>query len=334
MLTKHKIILFLLFIPPIMGEFFTGNKFNLIYNPMAFLFFYTISFLLYGCGTLLIRELKARWNLQWSIMFLLIAYGIFEEAFTTKAIFNPEWAGVGAFAGYGMYFGVQWIWAIGVIFAHATISTLFAIVVSDYLWPEYRNKPLLKKKGMLLATVGILTVGIFGYLIMGASEGDVAQPFVLSAALTIATIASISLLVYLAYSFRNSRFASKGKLLSPFYFGLVAFLFPAFFLFSYILPTSNVPATTALAIYAVVLFSGFLFVRNQIYNVNVTAKHITAAVFGMVLFYVALAPAHELVFGHTGITILLLAVLFLVWRWRRKVIKMVPPEETRAISPV
>ena len=133
MKTENKIIWFLLLVPPIMGEFITGNRFNLIYNPMAFIAFFGMSILLYGCGTLLIRELKVRWVLQWSLVFLLIAYGIYEEGFTTKAFFNVDWAGAGEKAGYGMYFGVRWVWAIGVTFAHATISTLFALVVSDYL---------------------------------------------------------------------------------------------------------------------------------------------------------------------------------------------------------
>ena len=35
--------------------------------------------LLYGCGTLLIREAKARWKLGWSVILLAIAYSIIEE---------------------------------------------------------------------------------------------------------------------------------------------------------------------------------------------------------------------------------------------------------------
>jgi len=34
--------------------------------------------LLYDCGTLLIREVKSRWKLGWSVIFLAIGCGIIE----------------------------------------------------------------------------------------------------------------------------------------------------------------------------------------------------------------------------------------------------------------
>ena len=54
---KIKIILFLLLLSPILGEVITGSTPILEFiNPIGFMFL----ILLYGCGTLLIREAKAR----------------------------------------------------------------------------------------------------------------------------------------------------------------------------------------------------------------------------------------------------------------------------------
>jgi hypothetical protein len=321
MKTEHKIILFLMLVPPLMGEFATGNKINFLFNPFALFIFYTMSLLLYGCGTLIIRELRTRWKLQWSVAFLLIAYGIFEEGLMTKAFFNPDWAGVAPFQNYGMYLGVQWPWAIGVTFAHATFSTLLAIVMSDYLWPEYRNKPLLGKIGWLFALLGFLGIGIFGSLTMGNSEigGD---PFIPHPVLMPATIIVIASLVVLAYLLKWSKLKSKAKVHSPFYFGLVAFLMQAFYLLSGLFVPA-VDAPTMLVIYAVVLLLAFFFMKRQIYNVNATPRHITALAFGTILFFVALLPL-QLVQGKVAMAGLLPIVLILAWLWRTNVLKRTP----------
>lgn len=96
--------------------------------------YFFLAILLYGFGALLIREIKVRWKLQWSVIF-----------------FNPGWEDLGVLAGYGMYLGVQWPWTIMLIFFHATISTLIPIKFVDLLWPDYKDKPLIGKRGMIVS---------------------------------------------------------------------------------------------------------------------------------------------------------------------------------------
>ena len=90
------------------------------FNPVFFL----LLVLMYGCGTLLIREARARWRLQWSIIFLAIAYGIIEEGLMVKSFFNPDWQDIEKLSEYGELMGVQWVWTIMLTIYHATISTL------------------------------------------------------------------------------------------------------------------------------------------------------------------------------------------------------------------
>ncbi|MCG7849162.1 MAG: hypothetical protein MIO93_08305 [ANME-2 cluster archaeon] len=94
----------LLFLPPAIGELLSGSSPPLqFFNPLMLL----MLVLLYGCGTLLIREAMVRWNLQWSVIFLAVAYGIVEEGLMVKSYFNPGWVDMGILSGYDMYFGVQ-----------------------------------------------------------------------------------------------------------------------------------------------------------------------------------------------------------------------------------
>ncbi|MCL7415341.1 MAG: hypothetical protein M8349_04690 [ANME-2 cluster archaeon] len=63
------------------GELLSGSSPPLqFFNPVMLL----MLVLLFGCGTLLIREAMVRWNLQWSVIFLAVAYGIVEEGLMVK----------------------------------------------------------------------------------------------------------------------------------------------------------------------------------------------------------------------------------------------------------
>ena len=83
---ETKIVVSLLLLSPALGELLPGSAPPLVFfNPITLL----TLVLLYGCGTLLIREAKARWKLQWSVVFLAAAYGIVAEGILVKSFFNP-----------------------------------------------------------------------------------------------------------------------------------------------------------------------------------------------------------------------------------------------------
>ena len=68
---ESKIFIFLILLSPALGELLSSSSPpGEFFNPLTLL----MLILLYGFGALLIRELRVRWNLQWSIIFLAVAY--------------------------------------------------------------------------------------------------------------------------------------------------------------------------------------------------------------------------------------------------------------------
>ena len=192
---ETKIVVSLLLLSPVLGELLSGSAPPLVFfNSITLL----TLILLYGCGTLLIREAKARWKLQWSVVFLAAAYGIVAEGILVKSFFNPGWVDLGVLSGYGMYFGVQWPWTIMFMLYHGTISTLIPIAIVESLWPEHKGMPLLGRKGLTLTIVGISLVTIWGLIFMGTQEGDKMIPYYPNPLLLIGTSATVALFIWLA----------------------------------------------------------------------------------------------------------------------------------------
>src|ERR1017187_5968008 len=76
----------LFFIAPLVAEFLLGDL------PITLLGALVVLAPMYGGGALLIREAARRTGRGWpSIIVLGLAYAIFEEAFTTQTLFNPNY---------------------------------------------------------------------------------------------------------------------------------------------------------------------------------------------------------------------------------------------------
>jgi hypothetical protein len=318
-------VILLLFLPPVVGELLSGSSPPLVFfKPGSLL----MLVLLYGCGALLIRELKARWNLQWSIIFLAVAYGITEEGIMVKSFFNPGWVDLGALSGYGTYFGVQWVWTIQLILYHAIVSMLIPITIVGLLWPKYSSTPLLKRTGLTLNIVGLSLVTVFGMIFMGTKEGDKMVPYHPNPLLLVGSLASVVLLTWLAYKYRKSRISMKTAFIfSPLGFGVIGFLFQVFNLFvPNMLAKAKVPAPMTLFIQFCEIILVILFTAYQIYNQKITTRHIVWLIFGSLLFFILLTPIQEFAPGTnpdptTGMIIVGIISLVLLIIWMRTVLK-------------
>ena len=103
MKSEKKFILLLFFLSPVLGELLSGSAPPLeFFNPFGFI----IIVIFYGGSTLLIREAKAGWNLQWSVVLLVLAYGILEEGIIMQSFFNFNHADLGNLAHYGELYGI------------------------------------------------------------------------------------------------------------------------------------------------------------------------------------------------------------------------------------
>jgi hypothetical protein len=313
-------LVLLLFLPPMLGELLSGSS-----PPLAF-FSGGIIFLvlLYGCGTVLIRELRTRWNLQWSVIFLAVAYGILEEGTMIQSFFNVDHVDLGILSGYGMFFGVQWPWSIALTVYHATVSTLIPIVIVDYIWPEYKNEPLLKGRGFKLCGAGFVFVILF-FLVFAVLQKE--PPFTnydFSVLINVITLMVVGVLIWLAYKFKDSRILSELHIVRPALLGVAGFLIMAInLLFPNILAENNVPGGTTIAIQIVWVVFLCVFAYSQIFNIKTTKRHIVALVFGCLFLFILFTPLHEFgmagnpdaTTGMLGVGLVAL-VLLIVWRHR------------------
>jgi hypothetical protein len=323
--TKISIVIALLFLPPVIAELLSGSSPPLVFfKPGSLL----MLVLLYGCGALLVRELKARSNLQWSVILLAVAYGVVEEGIMVKSFFNPGWEDLGALSGYGMYLGVQWVWTIQLILYHATVSMLIPITIVGMLWPKYSSTPVLKKTGMTLTIIGLSLVTIFGMIFMGARQGEKMVPFHPNPWLLIFSFGCVGLLVWLAYRYRSSRINIRTKsLASPLGFGAAGFFFQLFNLFiPNWLAKAKVPAPAALSIQLIEIVLVLMFTSYQIYNQKITRRHIVWLIFGCLLFFILLTPIQEFIPGTNpdstrGMLIVGIISLILLILWTSAVLK-------------
>lgn len=314
---ETKIVLFLLFLSPAMGELLSGSAPPLeFFNPIVLV----ILVLLYGCGTLLIREAKARWGLQWSIIFLAIAYGIIEEGLLVKSFFNPEWKDMNELSEYGMYFGVQWSWTIMLTIYHATISTLIPIAITDSLWPEYKGKPLLGNRGLKLAFAGLILITILGMIFSGTEENGKNTPYYPNPLLLVFSFIIVLTLIWLAHKFKASRTStSMMAILPPFFFGMAGFLFQAFNLIvPYTLAENGVSSVVTLSFQVMLATSAILFIIFQLCHRDLSIRHIIFLVFGSVLVWIIFGPLAGFAQGMLAVSIIGFGLL--IW-WRLIVLR-------------
>lgn len=230
--TKTKPIwpaLTLLFLAPMTGEILSSSLPPLEFiQPVTML----LQLMLYGCGALLIRELKVRKKLGWLAVFLIgLAYGIYEEGVVVRSFFDPLWMDLGFYGTYGRWIGVNWIWSVNLAIFHAFVSIMSPLMILDLLFPAYRGKPLLKKGGIITALIA------FGLMMLfGLGFGMKATVFQLTACFVV-----MGVLVFIALRLPpvHHPIQPDGKPARFFWLGLLGAV--SFWLFYVVVPNLGVP---------------------------------------------------------------------------------------------
>jgi hypothetical protein len=144
----------LFFVAPLVAEFLLGDL------PINLLGLLAILAPLYGGGALLIRESVRRSGKGWpSIFVLALAYAIFEEAFTTQTLFNPNYLHLNLHLldhAYIAALGIGAWWTIFVLTLHTVWSISVSIALVEALVPDRATAPWLGWVG--LAVTGALFV--------------------------------------------------------------------------------------------------------------------------------------------------------------------------------
>jgi len=289
---KLAAFIFLLLLAPVMGELLSGSAPpNEFFTPFGFL----IITLLYGGGALLIREMRVKWKLGFSIVFLAIAYGILEEGLLMQSFFNHHHADLDALAKYGLFLKCHWPWSIELTIYHATISTLLPIMATDLLFPDLKDEPLLKKGGTITFSVLLVLETIFMALLITTATAKLDDPYIADAGNIFVWTAITIGLIYLAYHFRGKRHVEeKAKLKSPFAFTVTGFFFaPILIITPYVLAENSVPAIITTALLVLYIFIVLRFYFRQMHHRDITAKHRVYLFAGVITSFTMLAIFNE-----------------------------------------
>jgi hypothetical protein len=108
--------------------------------------------LLYGGGTVLIRELARRISPGWNqIALLAAAYALVEEGLVMQTMFSPDLFNAAASGGRAL--GVNWVWTEVLVGYHVVWSIVIPIALVELCFPERRAQPWLGRIGTMIALV-------------------------------------------------------------------------------------------------------------------------------------------------------------------------------------
>jgi len=147
-------IVVLVLLSPLVGEVLSGA------TKLSYLFAYLPEVMMWGCGTLLIRELVRRWGGNWTSMLPLgLALSITEEFIVQQTSLAPlPWLGTAPM--YGRVWGVNWIYFVFMLAFESVTITMVPVQIVELIFPERRKEPWLRRRGLVVAST-VFVVGAF-----------------------------------------------------------------------------------------------------------------------------------------------------------------------------
>lgn len=146
----------LYFVSPLVAEFLLGDF------PLTRIGLLLVLAPVYGGGAILIRETTRRAGRGWpTILTLALAYGIFEEAFTTQTLFNPDYLGLHLHLldhAFIPALGISGWWTVFVLTLHTVWSISAPIAMIEALVPRRAHTPWLKGVGLGVVSILFLLV--------------------------------------------------------------------------------------------------------------------------------------------------------------------------------
>jgi len=313
---KTKLILLIVLLSPVLGELLSGSAPPVeFFNPFGF--FILVAF--YGGSTLLIREARVRWGLQWSVVLLAIAYGIIEEGVMMQSFFNFNHADLGVLSHYGEFFGIHVPWTISLILYHATISTLIPLAMVDFIWPSYKTTSLLSKRGIIATMLIVLIPTVLLMMVVWQQQADFAIPYEPNPVLLIGCLVVIGILCWVAYYFRDHVISTKKiRLLPSWVFGIVGFLLYFWVLFfTNICAETNLKSVVTIGLQVVGIILLILFGVFQLLHKDSKISHVSNFIVGSLLFFIVITPIHEFTLGSVGMLPVGILSGIMLFYWRR-----------------
>lgn len=144
----------LVVLTPLIAEVALGS------TPVRMLYLLPLWTPVYGAGVLLIREAVRRAGGGWASLVLLgVAYEIVEDGIGLQALTSPRLYGAADWAPRLLGFNTAY-WEANLAY-HVVFSVLIPIAVTDLLFPAHRDRPYLRRTGLVItACCALIGVGL------------------------------------------------------------------------------------------------------------------------------------------------------------------------------
>jgi len=283
-LATKKAVITLLFLSPITAELLSGSAPPVeFFNPFGLM----VLVALYGCGAIILRELKIRWHKGYGALLVLgAAYGIIEEGLMVKSFFDPNWMDLGILGVYGRWFSVNWVWSVELTIYHSVVSIVIPIVLVELMYPEIKSRSWVKTKTLKILTIIFISDVIFGYMFLTTYFPPIS--------LYLATLMIVLVLFYVAYRFPES-LEFNGQKIPPsprklWLIGLLWFIVYWLIIFN-MLPYTGIPPAITIILGILAFILPYRYFRRFNWKSDI---HKLALVSGVLSFLIFLAPLQEM----------------------------------------
>jgi hypothetical protein len=173
----------LVFLTPLIAELTFGS------TPTRFAYLILLWLPIYGAGILLIRELVARTGRGWpSIILLGLAYELAEDGLGLQALTSPHLYHAADWAPQILGFNVAY-WVLNIIY-HIVFSAVIPIFITNLLFPAFKDKPYLKKGGLVWTAIfAVIGVGLLRISVPPSQDPGYNEPLALIIGYVVAIIA-------------------------------------------------------------------------------------------------------------------------------------------------
>ncbi|MGC2447519.1 MAG: hypothetical protein WA477_07740 [Candidatus Sulfotelmatobacter sp.] len=212
---------------PVIAEVLMGS------TRVSFIFVLVPEIMVWGCGALLAREAVRRWRGGWvSLMLLSIALGVAEECVIQQTSLAPL-VGIDPAHAYGRYFGVNWVWMVGLLVFETIWVVLVPVEFIEALFPEKRHEPWLTSRGILVSSLLFVAGSFLAWYMWTRIARPMkfhVPPYQPPLSYILAGVATIGLLILSAFLLRvagRAELKSPGMAGPPWLAAVITFLFAA-----------------------------------------------------------------------------------------------------------
>jgi hypothetical protein len=193
----------LVLLAPAIGEVLNGA------TRISYIFAFIPQIMVWGCGTLLIREAVQRWRGGWaSILALALAMSVAVEFLILQTSVAPiPWLVMMSIPVYDRIWGVNWLWFVFMLGYEAVWIVLVPILITELIFPARRDELWLRARGLRLAAIAFT----LGSLMLWALWTQITVPIVFKVAkyqpphaTLLVGVLAILVLILIAYLLRNS----------------------------------------------------------------------------------------------------------------------------------